>query len=269
MANNFTEYKTTQKGKKQQACTTRDHVDVGGHRNLNFTEWSVISHYRNFNAPKICKITVKSYRVRRVRCKKYGKQIVSSTEKEHADQKTFSISTTALCICCARNVGKEGGSLTHCLYKPKQMPVNLPWARKTLFTQIDSEIREIRGGGAFDESILLLSTNAGFVKTSPPPKKKKTTGNVYTRHSIFTAIVTLHIKNVNWRFALTCCTPADLVVKYRRNKHISTAELQAATPFRRAVKMLQTLGFLEWWTKIVKKTRVFTRSVSLFFTINQ
>ena len=58
MANNFTEYKTTLKGEKWQACTIRDHVGVRGHRNLNFTEWSVISRYQNFNAPKICKITV-------------------------------------------------------------------------------------------------------------------------------------------------------------------------------------------------------------------
>ena len=33
-------------------------VGVRGHRNLNFTECSVIACCRNFNAPKICKITV-------------------------------------------------------------------------------------------------------------------------------------------------------------------------------------------------------------------
>ena len=34
------------------------YVGVGGHRNLNFTECFVIARYRNFNTPKICKITV-------------------------------------------------------------------------------------------------------------------------------------------------------------------------------------------------------------------
>ena len=58
VANSFTEFKTTPKGGKWQECTTRDRVDVRGHRNLNFTECSVIARYRNFNAPKFCKITV-------------------------------------------------------------------------------------------------------------------------------------------------------------------------------------------------------------------
>ena len=38
--------------------TLSDHDSIHGHRNLNETERSVIAHYRNFNAPKICKITV-------------------------------------------------------------------------------------------------------------------------------------------------------------------------------------------------------------------
>ena len=36
-----------------------DHDSIHGHRNLNDTECRVIARYRNFNAPKTCKITVK------------------------------------------------------------------------------------------------------------------------------------------------------------------------------------------------------------------
>ena len=35
-----------------------EHDSIHGHRNLNKTERSVIARCRNFNAPKICKITV-------------------------------------------------------------------------------------------------------------------------------------------------------------------------------------------------------------------
>ena len=35
-----------------------NHDRIHGHRNLNYTERSVIARHRNFNAPKICKITV-------------------------------------------------------------------------------------------------------------------------------------------------------------------------------------------------------------------
>ena len=35
-----------------------DHDSIHGHRNLDETERSVIAHHQNFNAPKICKITV-------------------------------------------------------------------------------------------------------------------------------------------------------------------------------------------------------------------
>ena len=38
--------------------TLSDYGSVAGHRNLNETEHSPIARYRNFNAPKICKITV-------------------------------------------------------------------------------------------------------------------------------------------------------------------------------------------------------------------
>ena len=38
--------------------TLSDHNSIHGHRNLNETECSVITQYQNFNAPKICKITV-------------------------------------------------------------------------------------------------------------------------------------------------------------------------------------------------------------------
>ena len=38
--------------------TWSDRGSIRGHRNLNCTERSVIAPYRNFNAPKICKITV-------------------------------------------------------------------------------------------------------------------------------------------------------------------------------------------------------------------
>ena len=38
--------------------TLSDHDSIHGHRNLNENERSVIARYRNFNAPKICKITV-------------------------------------------------------------------------------------------------------------------------------------------------------------------------------------------------------------------
>ena len=35
-----------------------DHDNIHGHRNLNYTERSMITRHWNFNAPKICKITV-------------------------------------------------------------------------------------------------------------------------------------------------------------------------------------------------------------------
>ena len=38
--------------------TLSDHDSIHGHRNLNDTERSAIARHRNFNAPKICKITV-------------------------------------------------------------------------------------------------------------------------------------------------------------------------------------------------------------------
>ena len=38
--------------------TLSDHHRIHGHRNLNYTERSVIARHRNFNASKICKITV-------------------------------------------------------------------------------------------------------------------------------------------------------------------------------------------------------------------
>ena len=38
--------------------TWSDRGSIHEHQNLNHTERSVIAHYRNFNAPKICKITV-------------------------------------------------------------------------------------------------------------------------------------------------------------------------------------------------------------------
>ena len=38
--------------------TLSDYGSVAGHRNLNETERSAIARYRNFNAPKICKVTV-------------------------------------------------------------------------------------------------------------------------------------------------------------------------------------------------------------------
>ena len=38
--------------------TVLDPNGIHGHPNLNETERSVIAHYRNFNAPKICKTTV-------------------------------------------------------------------------------------------------------------------------------------------------------------------------------------------------------------------
>ena len=38
--------------------TLSDHDSIHGHRNLNYTERSAIARHRNFNAPKICKITV-------------------------------------------------------------------------------------------------------------------------------------------------------------------------------------------------------------------
>ena len=39
--------------------TLSDHDIIHGHRNLNETKRSAIARYRNFNAPKICKIAVK------------------------------------------------------------------------------------------------------------------------------------------------------------------------------------------------------------------
>ena len=38
--------------------TLSDHDSIHGHQNLNETKRSAIARYRNFNAPKICKITV-------------------------------------------------------------------------------------------------------------------------------------------------------------------------------------------------------------------
>ena len=38
--------------------TFSGHDSIHGHRNLNYTERSTIARHRNFNAPKICKITV-------------------------------------------------------------------------------------------------------------------------------------------------------------------------------------------------------------------
>ena len=38
--------------------TLSDHDSIHGHRNLNDTERSAIARHRNFNAPKICKITL-------------------------------------------------------------------------------------------------------------------------------------------------------------------------------------------------------------------
>ena len=35
-----------------------EHDSIHGYRNLNYTERSAIARHRNFNAPKICKITV-------------------------------------------------------------------------------------------------------------------------------------------------------------------------------------------------------------------
>ena len=54
MVNGFTEIKKTPKCEN----TLSDHDRIHRHRNLNYTERSVIARRRNFNAPKICKITV-------------------------------------------------------------------------------------------------------------------------------------------------------------------------------------------------------------------
>ena len=54
VVNGFTESKKTPKWEN----TFSGHDSIHGHRNLNETERSVIARYRNFNAPKICKITV-------------------------------------------------------------------------------------------------------------------------------------------------------------------------------------------------------------------
>ena len=40
--------------------TWSDHDSIHAHRNLNYTERSAIARHQNFNAPKICKITVVS-----------------------------------------------------------------------------------------------------------------------------------------------------------------------------------------------------------------
>ena len=55
VVNDFTEIKNTPKWKKN---TLSDHDSIHGHRKLNETERSAIARYRNFNVPKICKITV-------------------------------------------------------------------------------------------------------------------------------------------------------------------------------------------------------------------
>ena len=44
--------------------TLSDHNGIHRHRNLNETERSAIARYRNFNVPKICKITVSRKRGR-------------------------------------------------------------------------------------------------------------------------------------------------------------------------------------------------------------
>ena len=40
--------------------TWSDHDSIHAHRNLNYTDCFAIARHRNFNAPKICKITVVS-----------------------------------------------------------------------------------------------------------------------------------------------------------------------------------------------------------------
>ena len=57
VVNGFTEIKKTPKCEN----TLSDHDRIHRHRNLNYTERSVIARHRNFNAPKICKITVHVY----------------------------------------------------------------------------------------------------------------------------------------------------------------------------------------------------------------
>ena len=56
VVNGFTEIK--KKRHLNEKNTLSDCGSIHGHRNLNKTERSVIAQYWNFNAPKICKITV-------------------------------------------------------------------------------------------------------------------------------------------------------------------------------------------------------------------
>ena len=54
VVNGFTEIKKNLNAKN----TLSDQDSIHEYRNLNYTERSAIAHHRNFNAPKICKITV-------------------------------------------------------------------------------------------------------------------------------------------------------------------------------------------------------------------
>ena len=85
--------------------TLSDQDSIHGHRNLNYTERSVIARYRNFNAPKICKITVLCMRDPRphwMKCRKQTKIFILKPEMRTMNSfKDFhdNFETRTLCSC--------------------------------------------------------------------------------------------------------------------------------------------------------------------------
>ena len=72
--------------------TLSDHDSIHWHRNLNDTERSAIARHRNFNAPKICKITVvvvlTAYEVEPVPADGWFCKIFHSTDPWNTDRPT-------------------------------------------------------------------------------------------------------------------------------------------------------------------------------------
>ena len=56
-------YTMVQKSQKWRKTQIKGASSIHGHRNLNYTERSAIARHRNFNAPKICKITVTDFKL--------------------------------------------------------------------------------------------------------------------------------------------------------------------------------------------------------------
>ena len=84
--------------------TLNDHDSIHGHRNLNDTERSAIARHRNFNAPKICKITVANQNSPKTRpkCAKNGVEMQrSSDSKDIHTWSTVGVSIAKLFLASA------------------------------------------------------------------------------------------------------------------------------------------------------------------------